>query len=101
MKKLVTFLVVGVLIVTGRGTAAQELLVPPAGGAVNGSSPTELPAGSGTYSELPGMELPAAPTTTPDQSSQNLVPEPIASGDLQPGLQTDFLAEFEAKAGVP
>ncbi len=85
---------VGVLINSGRETAAQEILIPP----VAGPPQMELPAipavgsgsrGSDTRGFGGGGELPsmASPSPVPGQPSQNFMPEPIASGDLQLGLQ--------------
>lgn len=82
---------------------AQEYIAPPAGSPVNGPPTMELPSvpstagpalGSGTRSygaqgEIPSMELPSYPGEPEmiEQPGQQFSPQPMRSGDLQPGLQ--------------
>ncbi len=104
MKKLVITFIVGVLLSVGRGTAAQEYLVPSA------ASPPqmELPAvpdvgsgsrGSGMRGELPGM---TASSPSAGEPTQEIIPEPIASGDLQLGIQPfDSGSDYQALCCEP
>jgi len=91
VKKLVIFLIVGVLVGASRGASAQELLIPPPAVDQGGFPPQlELPPepsmGSGTRSELSGSGTRSSQQQTPDLTPDP-TPEPISSGDLQPGLE--------------
>ena len=115
VKKLVIIVFVSVLIGSVQGAAAQEFVAPPMGeplgpqameqfsapGAGSGTRGYEI-QGSGMRGELPGIELPASPTPAPAQPSQNYIPDPVASGDLQPALQPiEQGSDFEVQLCEP
>ncbi|MEM8943896.1 MAG: BBP7 family outer membrane beta-barrel protein [Planctomycetota bacterium] len=78
-------LILGGLVVHGRGAAGQELLIPPSG--------EGLSLGSGTRESLPTIELPDTPSTGGPSTGFEPIAEPIITGELQPSVET--LAEGE------